>query len=230
VERWEKSKGHPIEATCRHAMLHFVEHLPYESFLAILADGLQREPEHPLLLVMAYRAAFEVDDRGRRLHFSERLAAISAEAVHHFAYGIECIRNLMLDRAEAAFSHALELEPGNLRALLGLGKCRLDRFDLPGAENWYRQALKIQESKLATEALAIIGRLRHGKAWTSEEKRLKQFWVDWHDKELAAINVEEQQRLIGEALTVNAGERPSRRKAKPKPQPRRLRSPQPAGH
>jgi len=199
--RWKKSKGTPLLPVIRHAHLYFSDdYINYEEFLSHLQEGLKMDPENPLLLSMAYRAAVTENDSGRRLFYAGKVAAISAEATEQIVYGTECGRNLMVDRAQAAFAKARELDANDVRALNGLGKCRLEKLNLDEAEELLHQSLQIKETPFATRALETIKRLRNGKLWSNEEKRLQAFWIEWADTQLEEINAEKEPRLLAECF------------------------------
>ncbi|HTS18061.1 MAG TPA: hypothetical protein VMP11_10850 [Verrucomicrobiae bacterium] len=199
--RWKRSKGNPITPIIRHALLYFADgYIGYEECLAHIQEGLQQEPGNPFLPSIAYVTAFQEEDTGRRLHYAGQLAAISAEAGQQIVYGLECGENLLVDRAQAAFARARELDATDVRGLNGMGKCRLEKLDLDRAEELLHQSLQLKETPFAKKALETVARLRNGKAWSDEEKRFQKFWTEWTDTQLKEITAAEQPRLMAECF------------------------------
>ncbi len=200
LDRWKKAKGDPVEPFVRISILWLQDLVSDAVANNAVQDGLARDQGNRDLLVAGYQLVSKRGDGGRSLYYSLQLTKVSPSADDFIMYGIECGRNLMPDAAEKAFEKAGEIDDQAWAALNGLGRCQLERLQISDAEECFKRAMDIKPTPFAERNLKVIERLRNGKAWTDEEKRLRKFWEQWEEAETDRISEERRQQLMAKAV------------------------------
>lgn len=201
LDRWKRAKGNPIEPIHLYCELGEDGTVGVETLEENLLEGLQRDPADLRLLTVAYDRAHEQDNWARRLCYTLELSKHGKTASDFVIFGIECGRNAMPERAEAAFNEALRLDPKNVTALSGLAMTWFERMELGKAEVLFLKVLKAEpENDCATKTLAKIARLRKGEPWTKGVEARRKFWQRWQDTELSKWTDEQRRKRITDIM------------------------------
>lgn len=197
LNKWKKADKKSIIPYLYHAEYYFHdERISYDECLVIIKEALKRQPDSPEVLSLAYECAHDNGDNARRLICAEKLASKTLLPDWFYIAGVEQKRNKLYEKAENSFRQGLKQDPKHLDCMIGLATSHLKRLNLDSAENYFRESLKIQETKIAQKQLKIIDRLRDKKAWSPMEIKQMALWQEWADKRLNDITEEEQKQRI----------------------------------
>lgn len=122
----------------------------------------------------------------------------------------------LIDDAESAFKHALEIDNRSAVALLGLGHLAIDRRDFKAAETYLRKSCEFEESSPGYSVLGVALR-NNGKEFEAEEAYRQAIRLDPRYEE-AYFNLGVEGNRIGPGLCAGAPGtwvRPHRPRAQP---------------